>query len=73
MRFKIYSNWYNSPNFNGENKAILNFATAHEPNYEIPDGDLKELKKVFDILDAQGKQNPNIKEIMKDIEKLELI
>ena len=61
--------------FDEENMVILIFATEFiedEPNYELPEGDLTELKKAFDILDVEGKQKLNVKEIMKNLDELQI-
>ena len=60
--------------FDEENMVILIFATGYvedEPEYELPKGDLTELKKAFDILDTEGKQKLNIKEIMKSMDDMQ--
>ena len=60
--------------FDEENMVILIFATGYvedEPEYELPEGDLTELKKAFDILDTEGKQKLNIKEIMKSMDDMQ--
>ena len=60
--------------FDEENMVILIFATGYvedEPEYELPEGDLTELKKAFDILDTEGKQKLNIKEIMKSLDDMQ--
>lgn len=51
----------------GDNYIVLIFATmaiSDEPEYEIPNADLSELKKAFDILDVDGTQRLNMKETM---------
>lgn len=51
----------------GDNYIVLIFATmaiSDEPEYEIPNADLTELKKAFDILDVDGNQRLNMKETM---------
>ena len=61
--------------FDEENMVILIFATEFiedEPNYELPEGDLTELKKAFDILDVEGKEKLNVKEIMKNLDELQI-
>jgi Ca2+-binding EF-hand superfamily protein len=61
--------------FDEENMVILIFATEYvedEPEYELPSGDLTELKKAFDILDIEGKQKLNTKQVMKTIEDMQL-
>ena len=60
--------------FDDENMVILIFATKFvddEPKYELPSGDLSELKKAFDILDIQGKQVLNMKQIMQTLDKMQ--
>jgi Ca2+-binding EF-hand superfamily protein len=60
--------------FDEENMVIMIFATDYvedEPEYELPEGDLTELKKAFDILDTEGKQKLNIKEIMKSLDDMQ--
>ena len=60
--------------FDEENMVILIFATEYiedEPDYELPEGDLSELKKAFDILDTEGKEKLNMKEVMRSMDDLE--
>ncbi len=60
--------------FDEENMVVLIFATEYvedEPEYDLPDGDLTELKKAFDILDHEGKQKLNMKEIMKTMDDMQ--
>jgi Ca2+-binding EF-hand superfamily protein len=60
--------------FDEENMVILIFATDYvedEPEYELPSGDLSELKQAFDILDVNGKQKLNMKEIMKALDDMQ--
>ena len=60
--------------FDEENMVILIFATEYiedEPDYELPEGDLSELKKAFDILDTEGKEKLNMKEVMRNLDELE--
>ena len=60
--------------FDEENMVIMIFATDYvddEPEYELPPGDLTELKKAFDILDTEGKEKLNIKEIMKSMDDMQ--
>ena len=60
--------------FDEENMVILIFATHYvedEPKYELPPGDLTELKKAFDILDTGGKQKLDMKQIMKTLEDMQ--
>ena len=59
--------------FDEENMVILIFATESiedEPKYDLPSGDLTELKKAFDILDVEGKQKLNMKEIMRNLDNM---
>ena len=61
--------------FDEENMVILIFATEFiedEPKYELPEGDLSELKKAFDIMDVEGKGKLNIKEIIKNLDELQI-
>jgi len=60
--------------FDEENMVILIFANEYvedEPQYDLPPGDLSELKKAFDILDADGKGKLDIKQIMKSLDDME--
>jgi Ca2+-binding EF-hand superfamily protein len=60
--------------FDEENMVILIFATEYiedEPDYELPEGDLSELKQAFDILDTEGKEKLNMKEVMRSMDDLE--
>ena len=60
--------------YDEENMVILIFATEYiedEPDYELPEGDLSELKKAFDILDTEGKGKLNMKEVMSNMDELE--
>ena len=60
--------------FDEENMVVLIFATEYvedEPKYELPDGDLTELKKAFDILDTNGKQQLDMKKIMKNLDDMQ--
>ena len=60
--------------FDEENMVILIFAREYvedEPNYELPEGDLTELKKAFDILDIHGNQKLQIKQIMKALDDIQ--
>ena len=60
--------------FDEENMVILIFATEYiedEPDYDLPEGDLSELKKAFDILDTEGKEKLNMKEVMRSMDDLE--
>ena len=61
--------------FDEENMVILIFATSYvedEPNYDLPEGDLTELKKAFDILDVEGKQKLDMKQIMNTLDDMQL-
>ena len=54
--------------FEEENWVICIFASKivdDEPEYELPQGDLTELKKAFDILDTNGNQKLDMAEIKK--------
>ena len=60
--------------FEEENMVILIFATGYvddEPEYELPEGDLSELKKAFDFLDPQKKEKLDMKEIMKTMDEIQ--
>jgi Ca2+-binding EF-hand superfamily protein len=53
--------------YDDENKIIMIFATENitdEPKFELPYGNITELKKAFDILDAEGNEMLNMKDIM---------
>ena len=59
--------------YDEENMVILIFATQYvedEPKYDLPKGDLTELKKAFDILDTEGKKSLNMKRIMKTLDDM---
>ena len=59
--------------YDEENMVILIFATQYvedEPKYDLPKGDLTELKKAFDILDTEGKNSLNMKRIMKNLDDM---
>ena len=61
--------------FDEENMVILIFATEFvedEPKYELPEGDLSELKQAFDIMDVEGKGKLNVKEIIKNLDDLQI-
>ena len=61
--------------FEEENMVICIFATRYvddEPEYDMPKEDLTELKKAFDKLDAYGKQQLDMNEIMKAAEEMRL-
>ena len=50
------------------------FATdfiSNEPKFEIPFGNITELKKAFDALDRDGKQILNMNEIMTTLDRME--
>ena len=60
--------------FDKENKVVMIFATefiSDEPKFEIPFGNITELKKAFDALDIEGKQILNMNDIMKTLDKME--
>lgn len=60
--------------FDDENMVIMIFATQFvedEPEYELPEGDLSELKKAFDCLDVEGKQVLDMKELMRNLDDME--
>ena len=60
--------------FDEENMVVLILATQFvddEPEYELPEGDLVELKKAFDILDTEGKQVLNMRNIMNTLDKMQ--
>lgn len=60
--------------FEDDNMIILIFATKFvedEPEYELPDGDLSELKKAFDCLDTSSDQKLNMKEIMNNMKEMD--
>ena len=61
--------------FDEENMVILIFATTYiedEPKFDLPEGDLTELKKAFDILDVEGKQKLDMKQIMNTLDDMQL-
>ena len=61
--------------FDDENMVILIFAKEYvedEPKYDLPEGDLTELKRAFDILDTEGKGKLNMKYIMKNLDDIQL-
>ena len=41
-----------------------------EPKFELPFGNITELKKAFDILDADEKEVLNMKEIMEALDEM---
>lgn len=60
--------------FDQENMIIMIFATEYvsdEPKFEIPFGNISELKKAFDILDEEGKETLKMKEIMETLNEME--
>ena len=60
--------------FDEENMVILIFATNYvedEPNFQLPEGDLTELKKAFDVLDVEGKQKLDMKQIMNAMDEIQ--
>lgn len=59
--------------FEEENWVICIFASKvvdDEPEYELPKGDLTELKKAFDILDTNGNQKLDMAEIKKAMDNM---
>ena len=60
--------------FDEENMVVLIFATDYVedgPKYELPEGDLTELKKAFDILDTDGRQQLDMKKVIKNLETMQ--
>jgi Ca2+-binding EF-hand superfamily protein len=60
--------------FDEENMVILIFATQYvedEPDYELPPGDLSELKHAFDIFDVEGKGKIDVKQIMNTLDDMQ--
>jgi Ca2+-binding EF-hand superfamily protein len=60
--------------YDEENRIIMIFATefvSDEPKFEIPFGNIDELKKAFDVLDKEGKQMLNMEEIMKTLDRMQ--
>ena len=60
--------------FDDENMVIMIFARQYvedEPEYELPQGDLSELKKAFDCLDTEGKQVLDMKELMRNLDDMQ--
>ena len=59
--------------FEEDNMVILIFADKcveeQIEEYYLPEGDLSELKKVFDIFDVEGNEKLNIKEILENIDE----
>ena len=59
--------------YDEENMIIMIFARefiSDEPKFELPFGNITELKKAFDILDADGKEILNMNEIMETLEEM---
>jgi len=59
--------------YDDENMIIMIFARefiSDEPKFELPFGNITELKKAFDILDADGKQVLNMTEIMETLDDM---
>ena len=59
--------------FEEENWVICIFATKFvddEPEYDLPKGDLTELKKAFDILDSSGNGKLDMSEIKKTMDEM---
>lgn len=59
--------------FEEENMIILIYASRYitdEPVFELPSGDLSELKKAFDCLDTSGNQILDMREIMNNMEEM---
>ena len=59
--------------FDEENMVIMIFATEYvsdEPKFEIPFGNISELKKAFDILDEDGTQILKMNEIMTTLKEM---
>ena len=59
--------------YDDENMIIMIFAREYvsdEPKFELPFGNISELKKAFDILDADEKENLNMKEMMETLEEM---
>ena len=60
--------------YDDENMVILIFATKFvddEPEFDLPKGDLTQLKKAFDILDPHGTQKLDMKKIMKSLDDVQ--
>ena len=60
--------------FDEENMIIMIFATEYvpdEPKFDLPVGDISELKKAFDILDEDGNQLLRMNEIMDTLHEME--
>lgn len=59
--------------YEGDDNIIILFASRYitdEPTYELPEGDLSELKKAFDILDTSGNQILDMDEVMEAMEEM---
>ena len=59
--------------FDGENYIVIIFANEYvsdEPDVELPDGDLSELKKAFDILDIEKNGKIKINETLDLMKKM---
>ena len=59
--------------YDDENMIIMIFArefVSDEPKFELPFGNITELKKAFDILDADGKEVLNMTEIMEALDDM---
>ena len=59
--------------YDNENRIIMIFATeyiADEPRFEIPFGNITELKRAFDILDTDGNEILRMKEIMETLNEM---
>ena len=59
--------------YDEENMIIMIFARefiSDEPKFELPFGNITELKKAFDILDADGKEILNMNEIMETLNEM---
>ena len=59
--------------YDDENMIIMIFARefiSDEPKFELPFGNITELKKAFDILDTDGKEVLNMNEIMETLDDM---
>lgn len=59
--------------YDDENMIIMIFARefiSDEPKFELPFGNITELKKAFDILDDDGKEVLNMNEIMETLDDM---
>lgn len=59
--------------YDEENMIIMIFARefiSDEPKFELPFGNITELKKAFDILDVDGKEILNMNEIMETLDEM---